>query len=357
MGDLVNSLYEIFKRKKILITGDTGFKGSWLAFWLHYLGAEVFGYSLQPEQVNDHYVQLRLDELINHKDGDIRDISNIGDYIKEINPEFVFHLAAQPLVRKSYHEPKYTFDTNVGGTVNILEVVRTTPSVKVTIMVTSDKCYKNNEWCWGYREIDELGGKDPYSASKAAAEIVFSAYQSSFFGDRTGFGAASVRAGNVIGGGDWSLDRIVPDCIKALQKNESIHLRNPLATRPWQHVLEPLSGYLVLAALIYTEPDKYKGSYNFGPDNGEMHTVKELTEELIAYWGTGNIKITNPEINLPEAKILHLNCDKAKIILHWYPKWNFKKSIEQTAVWYKRIQAGENAREITKEQIIEYMES
>jgi CDP-glucose 4,6-dehydratase len=351
----VSEYYDIFRNKKVLITGDTGFKGSWLAYWLHLLGAEVYGFALQPEHDNDHFVLLRLDELIQHQEGDIRDFAQIQNFIKKIKPEFVFHLAAQPLVRKSYSDPKFTFDTNVGGTVNILDALRTASTVKVAIIVTSDKCYKNNEWCWGYREIDELGGKDPYSASKAAAEIVFSAYQSSFFKNRSDFGAASVRAGNVIGGGDWSTDRIVPDCIKALQKNEAIQLRNPSATRPWQHVLEPLSGYLLLAARIYKDPNAYAGSYNFGPEGGGMHTVKDLAEELITTWGTGDIEIVKKENDLSESNFLHLNCDKAHQFLGWHPKWSFTKTVEQTAIWYKKINAGENARALTKEQIVEYM--
>jgi len=353
----VNNYYEIFRNKKVLISGDTGFKGSWLAYWLSLLGAEVYGFALPPEHDNDHFVLLKLGKFIRHRDGDIRDAGQIKEFTAKINPEFVFHLAAQPLVRKSFHEPKLTFDTNIGGTVNILEAIRQTPSVKVAIIVTSDKCYKNNEWCWGYREIDELGGKDPYSASKAAAEIVFSAYQNSFFKeDRQGFGAASVRAGNVIGGGDWSVDRIVPDCIKALQKNEAIQLRNPDATRPWQHVLDPLLGYLTLAAQLYENPSAYSGSYNFGPDHGRMYTVKDLAEELIKVWGSGEIQVIKEDSPVHESHLLHLNCDKVHHYLGWYPKWGFKKSVEMTASWYKRIEAGEDARSVSKEQISEYME-
>jgi CDP-glucose 4,6-dehydratase len=353
----VNTGYEIFQNKKILITGDTGFKGSWLAYWLHHLGAVVYGFALPPERDYDHYAALGLEKLIHHKDGDVREFTQVRDFIKKIQPEFVFHLAAQPLVRKSYNEPKLTFDTNVGGSINILEAVRLTPSVKVLIAITSDKCYKNKEWCWGYREIDELGGKDPYSASKAAAEIVYSAYQDSFFNDRSQFGSASVRAGNVIGGGDWSTDRIVPDCIRALENNKPIELRNPRATRPWQHVLEPLSGYLLLASRIYENPKQYTGSYNFGPESREMHTVNDVANELISVWGAGKIKITKKDSDPPEAGLLHLNCDKAHHDLGWYPKWGFKKTVEQTARWYKSVKEGKSAESVTRQQIIEYMES
>ena len=357
MEDLVNTGYEHFKNKKVLITGDTGFKGSWLAYWVHHLGAKVYGFALPSEKNDDHYTALGLKKLIHHKDGDVREFTQVRDFIKKIQPEFVFHLAAQPLVRKSYNEPKLTFDTNVGGSVNILEAVRLTPSVKVLITITSDKCYKNKEWCWGYRENDELGGKDPYSASKAAVEIVYSAYQESFFNARPQFGAASVRAGNVIGGGDWSTDRIVPDCIRALQNNKPVELRNPHATRPWQHVMEPLSGYLLLASRMYEKPKQFGGSYNFGPDGGEMHTVKDLAEELIAVWGEGDIKITKKDDDPKEAGLLHLNCDKANHDLRWHSRWDFIKTVEQTAKWYKTVNEGGNVGSITKQQIIEYMES
>jgi CDP-glucose 4,6-dehydratase len=353
----VNTVYEHFKNKKVLITGDTGFKGSWLAYWLHHLGAKVYGFALPPERNYDHYAALDLEQLIHHQDGDIRDFNQVWDFLKKTKPEFVFHLAAQPLVRRSYTDPKLTFDTNIGGSVNVFEAVRVTPSVKVLIAITSDKCYKNKEWCWGYRENDELGGKDPYSASKAAAELVFSAYKDSFFEHMPQFGAASVRAGNVIGGGDWSADRIVPDCIRALQKNEPIQLRNPHAIRPWQHVLEPLSGYLLLASRLYENPKSFGGSYNFGPDSGEMHTVKDLAEELIAVWGSGVIKITKKDDDPKEAGLLHLNCDKAHYDLGWHYRWNFKKTVAQTAQWYKTVNDGGNAVSITRQQIIEYMES
>jgi len=357
MGDLVKSWRDIFKNKRILVTGDTGFKGSWLSSWLQYLGAEVSGFALPPERDYDHFHLLELDQTIQHRDGDIRDFSQILEFIKEINPEFVFHLAAQPLVRKSYNDPKATFDTNIGGSVNILEAVRSTPSVRVLVMITSDKCYRNKEWCWGYRENDELGGKDPYSASKAAAELVFTGYQNSFFDKRPHFSAATARAGNVIGGGDWSADRIIPDCIRALEKNEPICLRNPQSTRPWQHVLEPLSGYLLLARHLYENPERYgRSSYNFGPDSREMHTVNDVAKELIAHWGSGEIKITKRDDDPPEAGLLHLNCDKAHHELQWYPRWDFRTTIEKTASWYKSIQSGMDAKSVTRQQIMEFME-
>ncbi len=352
----MNSDYGIFRNKKVLITGDTGFKGSWLSYWLHYLGAEVYGFALPPRRDIDHYVSLGLEKKICHQDGDVRDFTTVREFMETTQPEFVFHLAAQPLVRRSYLEPKLTFDTNIGGTVNVLESVRLTPSVKALTVITSDKCYRNKEWCWGYRENDELGGKDPYSASKAAAEMIFSSYRDSFFSDRAHFGAASVRAGNVIGGGDWSEDRIVPDCIRALEQNKPIVLRNPNATRPWQHVLEPLSGYLMVASRLYNSPEKVSGSYNFGPDDQTMHTVNEVADELISVWGSGEISVQKDPTNPPEAGLLHLNCDRAHGELGWYPRWGFRRSIEKTARWYKSVNEGKNAESITKQQIVEYME-
>ena len=357
MGDLVNPDFGIFKNKRILITGDTGFKGSWLSYWLHLLGAEIFGYAEPPEREYDHFKLLGLEHCITHIDGDIRDYSQLKEFMASAQPEFVFHLAAQPIVRKSFQDPRDTMDTNIGGTVNILEAVRETSSVRVLVSVTSDKCYQNKEWCWGYRENDDLGGKDPYSASKAAAELVISAYQDSFYSRRARFGAASVRAGNVIGGGDWSDDRIVPDCIRALQKRQPIILRNPKSTRPWQHVLEPLSGYLHLAACLYRDPSGFPGSYNFGPDSREIHTVEDVARALIDTWGEGSITISPRDGDPPEAGLLHLNCDKAHQMLGWYPRWDFNKTIEKTAQWYKCVKEGAEVSSVTRQQIIEYMES
>lgn len=281
---------EIYKNKRVLITGHTGFKGSWLAIWLKELGADVVGYSLDPPSEPNNFEATRLREKITHIHGDIRDLDRLMETFKKYQPEFVFHLAAQPLVRLSYNEPKMTFDTNIGGTVNVFEAVRKTPSVKVLVNITSDKCYENKEWVWGYRENDPMGGHDPYSASKGCAELVFSAYLKSFFsqnaaqksGDMTQLreqlgscpqistsgprlGAASARAGNVIGGGDWGTDRLVPDCIRALSRHQPIGIRSPKAVRPWQHVLEPLGGYLLLGAALWQDPQKYSGAWNFGP--------------------------------------------------------------------------------------------
>ncbi|MGF1524365.1 MAG: CDP-glucose 4,6-dehydratase [Leptolyngbyaceae cyanobacterium] len=353
---LIESL-SLFSGKKVLVTGDTGFKGSWMCMWLCELGAEVLGYALPPEQPDGHFNAIALDQLIKHVDGDIRDLDKLVQVFQEFQPEFVFHLAAQPLVRLSYAEPKHTFSTNVDGSVNVLEAVRATPSIRSLIYVTSDKCYKNNEWIWGYRETDELGGHDPYSASKAAAEIVFSSYLDSFFNANPSLGAASVRAGNVIGGGDWAQNRIIPDCIRALQKNEPILLRNPVSTRPWQHVLEPVFGYLSLAVKLYESPNEYSGAWNFGPRVESIRPVQELATRAIESWGTGEIK-TDIDPNAPhEARLLQLNCDKVNQLLGWFPCWDFDRTIAETVGWYKAVTEGKSAVLTTQQQIADYRTS
>jgi CDP-glucose 4,6-dehydratase len=346
----------VFRGKRVLVTGDTGFKGSWLCLWLNALGAEVAGYALAPKHADDHFNLLRLGRLIRHTTADIRDYAKLAAVMRRFKPEFVFHLAAQSLVRVSYNEPKPTFDTNVGGSVNVLEAVRNTPSVRALVYVTSDKCYRNNEWVWGYREHDVLGGRDPYSASKAAAEIVFEAYRLSYFAQR-GLGAASVRAGNVIGGGDWSEDRIVPDCIRALRSRKSIVLRNPDATRPWQHVLEPLGGYLLLASRLYATPQRYTGAWNFGPASDAAHTVGELAQRIVQNWGSGRITVRRPRNAPHEALLLHLNCDKARLELGWKPAWNFDQTVDETVHWYKNAPGSADVRALGRDQIERYTEA
>ncbi len=358
MDQMVNKRsLEIFRGRRVLVTGDTGFKGSWLCLWLHQLGAQVYGYALPPEREEDHFNLLGLDNIILHVTGDIRDFAAVKAVFDRFQPEILFHLAAQPLVRYSYTEPKLTFDTNVAGSVNMLEAARQCVSLKALVYVTSDKCYRNNEWIWGYRENDELGGHDPYSASKAAAELVFSSYRDSFFHARPDFGAASVRAGNVIGGGDWAADRIVPDAIRALQSEKVIFLRNPNATRPWQHVLEPLSGYLLTAAKLLSDPKRYAGAWNFGPNAQSIRTVKDLAEVIVADWGSGRVEVA-PQLNAAhEANLLHLNCDKAHQLLHWQPKWDVTRAIGETVAWYRGVHLGQNALEISSRQISDYMET
>lgn len=327
-------LESVFKGRRVFLTGDSGFKGSWLALWLSELGAEVTGYSLPPTTGQDHFVQSNVGKRIRHIDADIRDAATLAGAFKECSPEFAFHLAAQPLVRLSYRDPKTTFDTNVGGSVNLLEAARASTTLRSLVFVTSDKCYRNREWYWGYRETDELGGHDPYSGSKAAAELVFGSYLSSFFSQSTRVGAASVRAGNVIGGGDWAEDRIVPDSIRGLLNDGQITLRNPHSTRPWQHVLEPLSGYLLLAARLHDDPQKFSGAWNFGPDSSAFRSVEDLAAEVVKCWGSGTV-VAREERNAPhESKLLHLNCDKARQLLGWRPRWTFDQAVCTTVEWY-----------------------
>ena len=350
MKKILNS----FSGRRVFITGHTGFKGSWLAFLLHEVGAEVMGFALPPTTAVNHFNLLKLDGKIRHIVGDIRDASLVANVLKEFQPEYVFHLAAQALVRPSYADPATTFATNVLGSVNLLDAVRQCESVRSLVYVTSDKCYENVEWIWGYRENDQLGGRDPYSASKAAAEIVFSSYARSFFKQRPLLGAASARAGNVIGGGDWAIDRIIPDCIRAIEAGEPVLLRNPGATRPWQHVLEPLAGYLLLAARLYEEPKRWGGSWNFGPSTHEVRTVKNVAEVIVGHIGRGRVEVIESQTQVHEARLLQLNCDKAHQLLDWYPRWHVDKTLEATALWYKAVMNGGNAELITRAQIHEF---
>lgn len=334
-----SSFKEFYKGKRILVTGHTGFKGSWLALWLHELGAEVTGLALSPNTDPSHFDLIGLKEMIHHREGDIRDLKSVEDSFRVAQPEIVFHLAAQPLVRDSYDDPKTTFDTNIGGTVNILEAIRLCPSVKAAVVITSDKCYENREWVWGYRENDPMGGHDPYSASKGATEIVCAAYLRSYFnknGRGPYIGFATARAGNVIGGGDWAKDRIIPDCVRALSKGEPIIVRNQNATRPWQHVLDPLSGYLLLARRLMEDSESFSGAWNFGPITSDQITVKALAERFIAAWGNGTIQVPQLAEKAPhEARLLHLSIDKAASELNWHPTLDSLTAINWSVAWYK----------------------
>ena len=330
----------IYAGKRVLVTGHTGFKGSWLALWLHELGAEVAGFALPPCTDPSHFDLIGLDKLIHHTEGDIRKVEEVNRVFEIAKPEIVFHLAAQALVRDSYDDPKTTLDTNIGGTVNVLETIRHCPTVKAAVIVTSDKCYENKEWVWGYRENDSMGGHDLYSASKGATEIVCAAYRRSFFSKQSGrglsIGFATARSGNVIGGGDWSKDRIIPDCVRALSNKKPIIVRNPQAIRPWQQVLEPLSGYLLLGQRLLESPNKFSGSWNFGPADFEYITVKELAERFIKAWGKGTIEIMKPDQVSPhEAYLLRLIIDKAIFKLQWSPLLNNSVALDWTVEWYK----------------------
>lgn len=322
--------------RRVLVTGHSGFKGSWLCLWLRELGAQVAGFSKYLPSEPCHFGVLQLKKKLKHYEGDICQIAQLKKVFDEFRPEMVFHLAAQPLVRESYNSPKKTFDTNLGGTINLLECVRQTPGVRVAVLITSDKCYENVGWDWGYREADRLGGHDPYSASKACAEVAFKAYFESFFkGDHAAF-IATTRAGNVIGGGDWAEDRIIPDCVRAWSQGKSPLIRSPEATRPWQHVLEPLSGYLWLGALLWQRPSGLRGeSFNFGPASEVVQPVRELANLFLKYWGKGTWKQTASLEEKKEAKLLKLSCDKALHRLGWKSVLTFEETVALTAQWYK----------------------
>ena len=355
MGAVVaDGFLSAFAGRRVMLTGHTGFKGSWLAFLLKEVGAEVLGYALPPEYPESHFELLGLDRCIRHVEGDIRDAAKLAETMRDFAPEFVFHLAAQALVKRSYSDPKTTFDTNVGGSVNLLEAVRACDSVRSLVFITSDKCYENVEWVWGYRENDRLGGHDPYSASKAAAEIVFSAYARSFFSHRPELGVASARAGNVIGGGDWAADRIVPDCIRALRNGQPIRLRNPGATRPWQHVLEPLAGYLLLATRLIDTPSAFSDAWNFGPPSSDVRTVHDVAERIVTRFGAGSIEIEAADGKQHEARLLQLSCDKAQQLLGWRSRWAFEQTMVATAGWYKDVLDGTPAVDVTRKQLRDF---
>lgn len=326
---------EIYKNKKVLVTGHTGFKGTWLVSWLLKLGADVAGYSIGIPTTPSHFVELNIESKIKHFIGDIRNYDQFYAAVDEFKPEFIFHLAAQPLVRESYFDPKGTFEVNMSGTLNVLETIRHfSDVVKVGVIITSDKAYDNVEWLYGYREDDKLGGEDPYSGSKGAAELITKSYMHSFF--NSGFpNIVTTRAGNVIGGGDWAKDRIVPDIVRSWSENNSVNIRNPFSTRPWQHVLEPLSGYLCLGAKLYQNSDFKNSSFNFGPDSKINKNVGELIDEMSKNWSSSPGWINQYiDDGKPEANLLKLCCDKANILLNWYPVLDFQETIFYTVNWY-----------------------
>lgn len=359
---MLSDVLNIYNNKKVLITGNTGFKGGWMCQWLLELGAEVFGYALDPPTSPSIYEQLELDKDIKHYTSDIRNQNTIKQCLKEVKPDIIFHLAAQSLVRESYVSPLETMNTNIMGTANLLESVRELGLSTNIVIITSDKSYENKEWLFSYRENDSMGGYDPYSASKGAAELITSSWRQSFFNPEQyknhGVKVASARAGNVIGGGDWAKDRIVPDCIRSLQKNETINVRNPIATRPWQHVLEPLGGYLLLGAKLISCEEKdipsFCSAFNFGPVISSNKTVEILVEEIIKCWGNGNWDY-NKEDAVHEASLLNLTIDKAYHLLNWLPAWDFERTVGNTIFWYKNIfNSTKEAKEISRKQIQEY---
>jgi CDP-glucose 4,6-dehydratase len=350
-------LVEAYHGRRVLLTGHTGFKGSWLAEWLLALGAKVTGYSLPPPTTPALFEQLRLAERLDHVLSDVRDLPALQEVIRRTRPEIVFHLAAQSLVRKSYGQPLETYATNVLGTANVLEAVRLAGHPCTVIVVTTDKCYENHEDGRPYREQDPLGGRDPYSSSKAAAELVTNAYRASFFASPSSpIRVASVRAGNVIGGGDWAEDRLIPDSIRALAEGRPVIVRHPLAARPWQHVLEPLGGYLQLAAALATAPEgtPLASAFNFGPAADSHRPVAEVVREILRHWpGTWEAR---PEPGAPhEAHLLHLSAAKARDLLGWKPVWSFEEAIARTVDWYRLTSAQKvSVPEITRNQIEAY---
>ena len=352
--------------KKVLVTGDTGFKGSWLSLWLSYLGAHVYGIGLAPVSQEDNFVLCELDSVISHTTLDICEYQALYAYMEKVSPDIVFHLAAQPLVRLSYEIPCKTIQTNVMGTVHVLDAVRLIPSIHTAIMITSDKCYENKEWVHGYRECDEMGGYDPYSASKGAAEVIIRSYLHSFFQDFNSACIASVRAGNVIGGGDQAADRIIPDCIRSIRTGTDLIIRNPHALRPWQHVLEPLSGYLLLGAVLGMKHSSLKsaccgekqrlcGAWNFGPHYESIISVERIVKTLFSIVGSGSYSIQSSSNNPHEASTLALDIAKAALLLQWYPILNIHETLQWTWDGYEAEKSGGSVRSHRIQQIEEYM--
>ena len=351
-------MFEAYKGKRVFVTGHTGFKGSWLCEMLLATGAEVYGFALKPPTKPALFSQLKLAKRVkSHEIGDVRNLAALTAAVRAARPDFVFHLAAQPLVRLSYKEPVETFETNVMGTVNLLEAVRRCAGKQCSVVcVTTDKCYENRETTRPYREDDPMGGYDPYSCSKGCDELVVASYRRSFFnGPESSVWLASARAGNVVGGGDWALDRIVPDCMRALDRGEKIAVRNKTSTRPWQHVLEPLSGYLTLGAALAVRQDyeKVAGGFNFGPDPKANRTVKDLVVEILKHRKGGWVDRCDPK-SVHEAGLLNLDIRKAKKVLGWKPRWNFEETVAKTVEWYEAVRAGKKAGEVTRRQIEAY---
>lgn len=343
--------------KRVLITGHTGFKGGWLALWLESLGADVVGLSLDPPTTPSLFRQARIADGVTSLRGDLRNLEVVRDVVATYEPEVVFHLAAQSLVRASYRSPVETYATNVMGTVHVLEAMREVGSARVGVVVTSDKCYDNRESrLWGYREPDPMGGHDPYSSSKGAAELVAAAYRQSFFGGPEGIplALATARAGNVIGGGDWAEDRLIPDIIRAFAADRPVHIRRPDAVRPWQHVLEPLSGYLRLAERLWTDGDERSGAWNFGPEEDDARPVAHVVEQMIERWGDGAAAVLDEGPHPHEATHLRLDCAKARTLLDWRPRLPLDQALAWTVEWYREVDRGADARALTTDQIQRY---
>jgi CDP-glucose 4,6-dehydratase len=357
MIDIFDNFY---RGKRILITGHTGFKGSWLSIWLQRLGAEIIGVGLEPYSCKDNFVLSGIGKMIEADiRADIRDLDRMKQIFAEYQPEIIFHLAAQPLVRLSYDIPVETYQTNVMGTINVMEAIRKTDSVRIAVMITTDKCYDNKEQLTGYKEDDPFGGYDPYSSSKGACEIAIQSWRRSFFnpddyGKKHHVSLASVRAGNVIGGGDWAKDRIIPDCIKALEAGNPIEIRSPQAVRPWEHVLEPLSGYMLLAQRMWEQPTQYCEGWNFGPEQESVSTVWDVATELVKNYGKGGLRDSSNQNAVHEAKLLMLDITKVKTRLGWQPRLNIHQSLSLVADWYKRYR-NENVYRLCLEEIESFL--
>ncbi len=358
----MNNLYNnIYQGRKVFVTGHTGFKGSWLCLLLHQLGADVYGYALEPPTQPSLFETARIGELVTTETGDIRDYSHLLNTLQKVQPEIVIHMAAQPLVRESYKNPRETYEVNVMGTVNLLEAIRQTPGIKAVVNVTTDKCYENKEWLWGYRENEPMGGYDPYSNSKGCSELVTASFRNSFFNpkdyEKHGVALASARAGNVIGGGDWAEDRLIPDFIRAISKGEKVRIRSPRAIRPWQHVLEPLNGYLLLGAKLYTEGAEYASGWNFGPDESDARDVEWIIQEICSQWGNnaGYEVDTAPQPH--EANYLKLDCSKAKTRLGWQPRWSIKTALQNIVDWNKAFLKEDDIRACSISQIQQFFNS
>ena len=342
---------KFWKGKKVFLTGHTGFKGSWISLWLQKKGALLRGYSLDVNSEPSLFISGAVASGMESVIGDIRDLNFLTKNIEQFKPEIVIHMAAQPLVKRSYEQPVETFSTNVMGTVNLLEAVRSVSSVKSVVNVTSDKCYENREWEWGYRENEPMGGFDPYSNSKGCSELVTSCYINSFFNGSDGASIATARAGNVVGGGDWAKDRLIPDIIRSLQKKEPVLIRNPFATRPWQHVLEPLSGYLCLAENLFNHGDRYAGGWNFGPLYEDVRSVGDVTQHIIDAWQDKAQWKYDDSQHSHEAQYLKLDISKAQSRLNWNPRWRLEDTLDSVVSWYKSSLEGKSAKELCLEEI------
>jgi CDP-glucose 4,6-dehydratase len=340
--------------KRVFVTGHTGFKGGWLTLWLKAMGAEVAGFALPPPTTPSLFEAARVAEGIQHTIGDIRDAAALRAALVDFRPEIVLHLAAQPLVRASYADPVGTYATNVMGVVHLLEAVRIAGTVRAVVNVTTDKCYENREWVWGYREDEPMGGHDPYSSSKGCAELVTSAYRRSFLHGNVAL--ATARAGNVIGGGDWAADRLVPDMLKAFESGAPVVIRNPLATRPWQHVLEPLSGYLMLAERLHDDGQAFAEGWNFGPADADAQPVGWIVERLSALWGDGARWQLEATAQLHEAHLLKLDCSKARQRLHWQPRWRLEATLQRIVRWHQAWLARADMREHCLQEINDYVQ-